>query len=130
LRPANLDGDRLPEARAVVAEQCWSFTGHPDDEDPAGLAARLWELDVWAAGAQALREQMATDVDRLEAGDTSALAPTFVVSAAVLRHLVADPQLPAALCPAGWPGDALRDEYERYDRAFKRVWRDWFRRQR
>jgi phenylacetic acid degradation operon negative regulatory protein len=129
LRPANLDADRMPEARAVVAAQCSSFTGRPDDEDPAALAARRWALDAWAQGAVALQAQMAVDVDRLEGGDTSALAPTFVVSAAVLRHLVADPQLPAALCPDGWPGDALRDEYERYDRAFKQVWREWFRRQ-
>lgn len=129
LRPANLDPERMPEARAVVAAQCSSFTGRPDG-DPAALAARLWDLAGWAAAAEALREQMALDVGRLEAGDTTALAPTFVVSAAVLRHLVADPQLPARLCPAGWPGDALRADYERYDLAFKRVWRDWFRRQR
>jgi phenylacetic acid degradation operon negative regulatory protein len=130
LRPANLDSDRMPEARSIVSGQCWSFVGRPDDDDPATLAARLWDLDGWATGAHALREQMAADIDRLEAGDTSALAPTFVVSAAVLRHLVADPQLPAELCPGDWPGDELRSEYERYDVAFKRVWRAWFRRQR
>lgn len=130
LRPANLDPERLPEARAVVADQCSAYTGRPDDEEPATLTARLWDLDGWARTADELRRLMAGDVDRLEAGDTSALAPTFVVSAAVLRHLVADPQLPAVLCPDGWPGDALRDDYERFDVAFKQVWRDWFRRQR
>ncbi len=36
----------------------------------------------------------------LESGDTAALAPGFVVSAAVLRHLLADPLLPAELLPA------------------------------
>ena len=94
------------------------------------LAARLWDLDAWADQAEALRSRMGEDVDRLEAGDTDVLAPAFVVSAAVLRHLLADPQLPHELCPPAWPGAVLRAEYERYDVAFKAVWRDWFRRQR
>ena len=130
LRPANLDAGRAPEAAAVVDDQCSRFLARPDGDDPAALAARLWDLAGWARTADELRRAMAVDVDRLEAGDTSALAPTFVVSAAVVRHHVADPQLPAELCPAGWPGDDLRTEYERYDLAFKQVWRAWFRRQR
>lgn len=129
LRPANLAPDRSPDAAAIVVDQCTSFVGHPDAEDPAVLAARLWDLSGWAAGAEDLRRQMAADIDRLEVGDTDALAPTFVVSAAVLRHLVADPQLPDVLCPPAWPGAVLRTEYERFDQAFKAVWRDWFRRQ-
>lgn len=129
LRPENLTSDRSPDARAVVVDQCSSFVGRPDTEEPAALASRLWDLAGWAASAEDLRGQMAADVDRLEAGDTDALAPTFVVSAAVLRHLVADPQLPDELCPPGWPGGVLRSEYERFDRAFKAVWRDWFHRQ-
>lgn len=129
LRPANLDAARAPESAAVVAEQCTAFLARPDGEDPAALAARLWDLTGWARHAEALRRDMAADIDRLEAGDTAALAPTFVVSAAVLRHLLADPQLPADLWPSDWPGDALRTDYERFDRAFKQVWRSWFRRQ-
>lgn len=129
LRPANLAPDRSPDAAAVVVDQCSSFVGRPDVEEPAALASRLWDLGGWAAGAEDLRRQMAADIGRLEAGDTDALAPTFVVSAAVLRHLLADPQLPGELCPPDWPGTVLRAEYERFDRAFKAVWRDWFRRQ-
>jgi len=129
LRPANLAPDRFADAAEVVADQCSSFVGRPDAEDPAELVARLWDLDGWMDRAGVLRRQMAADVDRLEAGDTDALAPTFVVSASVLRHLVADPQLPDALCPPSWPGAVLRAEYERYDVAFKAVWRDWFHRQ-
>lgn len=129
LRPANLDGGRAPEAAAIIADQCTPYLARPDRDDPAALAARLWDLTAWAGAAHVLRREMAVDLDRLEAGDTGALAPTFVVSAAVLRHLLADPQLPADLCPPQWPGDALRAEYERYDLAFKQVWRAWFRRQ-
>jgi phenylacetic acid degradation operon negative regulatory protein len=128
-RPANLPADRSPDAAVVVGAQCAGFRARPDRDDPAAFAAELWDLDGWAATARELRSTMAGDVERLEAGDTDALAPTFVVSAAVLRHLVADPQLPAALCPASWPGTDLRADYDRYDRAFKQVWRDWFGRQ-
>ena len=48
----------------------------------------------------------------------------FVVSAAALRHMLADPLLPdeltsGAAFPRGWPGPALRADYERFDAAFK-----------
>lgn len=129
LRPDNLDPDRSPDASAVLAAQCRRFTGQPVDDDPAVLAARLWDLDAWADRARELRAELARTQPALEAGDTGALAPTFVLSAAVLRHLLADPLLPPALLPASWPGQALRDDYDRFDASFKAVWRDWFRRQ-
>jgi len=50
-----------------------------------------------------------------------------VTSAGVLRHFLADPLLPAELVADGWPGQALRAEYDRYDHAFKTVWSQWFR---
>jgi phenylacetic acid degradation operon negative regulatory protein len=53
-----------------------------------------------------------------------------VLSAAVLRHLLADPLLPSDLLTASWMGDELREHYERYDTAFKEVWRAWFKAQR
>ena len=59
--------------------------------------------------------------------DTRALAPGFVMSAAVLRHFQADPLLPSELLPARWPGAALRDEYDRFDAAYRAVLREWFR---
>jgi phenylacetic acid degradation operon negative regulatory protein len=113
----------------VVAEQCTRYIARPDDEHPAELAARLWDLDGWSRAASGLRAEMDELVGQLEAGDTAALAPGFVLSAAVLRHLLADPLLPTELLPPAWPGDPLRAEYDRYDRAFKSVWRDWFSRQ-
>ena len=48
-------------------------------------------------------------------------------SAAVLRHLQADPLLPEDLLWMGWPGTALRDDYDVYDRAYRSLLRDWFR---
>jgi phenylacetic acid degradation operon negative regulatory protein len=118
LRPDNLDPLRLPEARVLLAEQCLVLRAHPDG-DPAELAARLWDLDAWAARATLLRRAMHQVVDRLEEGDVAALAPGFVLSAAVLRHAQADPLLPPDLWERAWPGDALRRDYERYDAAYR-----------
>jgi phenylacetic acid degradation operon negative regulatory protein len=129
LRPDNLPDDRDPTAAAVVGAQCRRFRARPTDEPAAPLAARLWDLAGWADGADALRRDMAGLVERLEAGDATPLPDGFVLNAAVLRHLLADPLLPDELLPPAWPGPALRADYDRYDRAFKAVWRDWFRAQ-
>ncbi len=47
------------------------------------------------------------------------------MAAAALRHLQADPLLPAALIPADWPGSSLRQASDRFDRSFKAVLRAW-----
>ena len=129
LRPDNLDTERLPEARAVVATQCKTFTATPKSE-PVALAAELWDLAGWAARADALRAEVAAHLPAVAAGDTAELAAGFVLDAAVLRHLLADPLLPPALLPDGWPGADLRREFDAYDRAYKAIWRTWFRAQR
>jgi phenylacetic acid degradation operon negative regulatory protein len=118
LRPDNLDPTRSPGARAVLAEQCVVLRSHPEG-DPAQLADRLWDLEGWAERATQLRRALHELVGPLEQGDVAALAPGFVLSAAVLRHTQADPLLPPDLWGAGWPGDALRRDYERYDQAYR-----------
>lgn len=123
-RPDNLHPDRSPEATAVVARWCqwWrAAVPHPTPEP-----STLWDLRDWADHAQDLRHEMARRVDALEAGDAAHLAEGFVTSAAVLRHLQADPLLPRALLPTTWPGDALRADYDRYDAAYRAVLRAWF----
>jgi phenylacetic acid degradation operon negative regulatory protein len=123
-RPDNLAPDRSPAASAVAERWCrWWRRASPD---PVPAAGALWDLAGWTATAAALRAEMAELVDQLEAGDTAALADGFVTSAAVLRHLQADPLLPRPLLPAGWPGDALRADYDRYDTAYRAVLRTWF----
>jgi phenylacetic acid degradation operon negative regulatory protein len=89
----------------------------------------LWDLAGWATEADRLRATMAESVEPFEAGDPTPLPAGFVLAAAVLRHLMADPLLPDELLPPAWPGAALRADYDRYDRAFSSVWRDWFRSQ-
>lgn len=134
LRPTNLADDRLPTSRAVLDQQCRSFTARLDEVGTHGpapaLVASLWDLDGWAARARLLAARLADlqgDLDRL---DLSVLGPGFVLSAAVLRHLQADPLLPAELLGDDWPGDDLRRTYERFDAAFKALWTTWYRDQR
>lgn len=127
IRPDNLDPVEHAESTSLRASCQW-FLGDPaagPHESEEALAASLWDLDAWATRATELRRAMFALQDRLDAGDPDALAPGFVLSAAVLRHFLADPLLPRELLPRHWPGAALRDDYDRYDAAYRRLLRDW-----
>ena len=123
-RPDNLAPDRSPDARAVADAWCRTWLGA--DPTPPPDAGALWDLTGWAETAQVLRAEMARLLGGFERGDPAALAQGFVTSAAVLRHLQADPLLPVELTPHRWPGGPLRRDYDRYDDAYRRVLRDWF----
>jgi phenylacetic acid degradation operon negative regulatory protein len=125
-RPDNLRRVRSPEARAVVDEWCTRWEGATPSPPPDVVA--LWDLDPWRADAEDLQRAMAGLLHRLEAGDTSALADGFVVSAGVLRLFQHDPLLPGSLLPDDWPGTAIREDYDRYDAAYRDTLRGWFRR--
>jgi phenylacetic acid degradation operon negative regulatory protein len=128
LRPDNLDRTDAAWHSETVEQQCQWFVADPElglERSDAELAAELWDLDAWASTAATLRRDMRATVGRLERNDTDALAPGFVLSAAVLRHFVADPLLPRELWPRRWPGEALRAEYDRYDSAFRGVLAHW-----
>ena len=107
MRPANL-AVRLPDSLEGDVEL---MTARPADAVVAGQ--RLWDLTTWSVHARGLlRDLQALVPDRPEA-----LAPGFELSAAVLRHLQADPLLPAELLPADWPGATLRTTYDQWDAA-------------
>jgi phenylacetic acid degradation operon negative regulatory protein len=72
------------------------------DERPDELAGRLWDLPGWAATGHELLAGMA---------DAADVPGRFVIAASIVRHLLTDPVLPAALLPADWPGDDLRRGY-------------------
>jgi phenylacetic acid degradation operon negative regulatory protein len=110
LRPDNLGGSTpvVPDEAPVR----WMTVG-PED-DPAALAAELWDMPAWAARGEAL---LAAGPD--EPGDLVAEAPewaaaVFAAAAATLRHLRTDPLLPEALLSPDWPADRLRARYARY----------------
>jgi phenylacetic acid degradation operon negative regulatory protein len=130
LRPDNLAAGRALEAEAIVAAQCRVLRGRPVDDELVALARDLWDLDAWQDEAERLGAELAGLAPALAAGDLSVLASGFVVSAAVLRHLLADPLLPPELLPPEWCGDSLRADYDRYDREYKDAWRAWFRTER
>lgn len=123
-RPDDLGrhGQRGPQT-IVDAQVSWVRGARPDDVGPFVDA---FEVHAWSATARALIEEMDRGRAALEQG-AEALPTTFVTSAAVLRHLVADPSLPEELLPADWPGARLRADYDRFDAAFKATWRDWYR---
>jgi phenylacetic acid degradation operon negative regulatory protein len=123
-RPDNLDPERAPEAALVVGQWCaWWIEARPSQEPDVD---ELFQVDDWVALADELRGDLARLLPALEAHDRGALAEGFVISAAVLRHLQADPLLPAELLPPDWPGAELRAEYDRYDAAYRAVLVDWF----
>lgn len=99
-RPANLRRPRSYAGDAVLS----TFTATPDD-DPADLAARLWDLDAWAREGSALLERLVT---------TDEAAPRLAVAAHVVRHLASDPLLPAVLLPGDWPAAQMRAAYAAY----------------
>ncbi len=111
LRPDNLD----QAVTGLAAEHC-SWLVADLDEQPE----HLWDLDGWAEDARALLADL-----RDLAPD--ALADGFVLSAAVLRHLAADPLLPPRLLPDDWPGQELRATYDAWDRTYRDVLATWHR---
>jgi phenylacetic acid degradation operon negative regulatory protein len=128
IRPHNLGPpERLVEAARVVAEQCTWLTAMLEGLSPRELAGRLWDLDRWMADANDLEGDMVATMPRLRVGDPGALREGFLLAAAVLRLLAADPLLPDELVPAGWPGAALRLQYDRYEATLQGVLRTWFR---
>ena len=96
MRPNNLDLDLGADVAARVRVL------KARDEAPAELAAQLWDLPAWAETGHRLLGQMVQAPD---------VPGRFVAAAAIVRHVLTDPMLPAELLPAHWPGDRLRDAY-------------------
>lgn len=96
LRPDNLDFalDDDVQARVRVLKV--------RDDAPAQLAGQLWDLSGWADTGHQLLAEMARAAD---------IPRRFVVAAAIVRHLLTDPMLPAELLPQQWPGARLRAAY-------------------
>jgi phenylacetic acid degradation operon negative regulatory protein len=110
-RPDNL------ARRAVLPPEVMVFTGRPQPETvdgvgPVALAATLWDLEGWATDARALLSHLT--------GCTQP-AERLGAAAAIVRHIRADPVLPAPLLPAGWPGPELRRAYRSYRRELGRL---------
>lgn len=96
MRPDNLDVDLPPDVAARVRVL------RARDDAPAELAGQLWDLRQWAGVGHRLLAEI---------GQATDMPGRFVVAAAMVRHLNADPILPDELLPVDWPGAALRAAY-------------------
>ena len=99
LRPDNLD-TVLPDEVLHRGRELFSR-----DDDPADLAARLWDLMGWKRFGHELLDEMSSAAD---------IPGQFAVAAAMVRHLLTDPVLPGELLPDDWPGAALRQAYNTF----------------
>lgn len=125
MRPDNLAPAAIDGARDVVdAQATWLRGIQPDDPRPL---LEAFELEAWSDRAVTLLAAMAHWQPALDQQRTDALGETFVIDADVVRHLVADPDLPADLLDGGWPAATLRSAFSRFDSAFKATWRAWHR---
>lgn len=126
-RPDNLARAAGPsEAWETADAQCAWWRARPEPEDMA-LATRLFAPDVWAERAQWLGERLAGSTGGVRGGEGADIAEAFVVGAATLAHVRADPLLPSELCGEDWPGAALRGSYREFQAAFADAVREWFR---
>jgi phenylacetic acid degradation operon negative regulatory protein len=126
---------------AEVREGVWTRPNNLDVVLPPGVApmgrsaiaeielraAELWDLESWAVRATDLRRRLRETTPALQRGGPDGLAPGFVLSASVLRHLQADPLLPSELVPARWPAAALRADYDSWDGRYRAVLARWHR---
>lgn len=96
MRPDNIEA----EPGLEIATQARVLRAH--DDDPAELAAQLWDLPAWAQNGHRLLDEMVSAPD---------IPARFLVAAATVRHLLTDPVLPDELLPADWPGARLRAAY-------------------
>lgn len=96
LRPDNLSEGLSAEIRRRARVL------HARDDSPVDLVDQLWDLPAWSKTGR----RLLVDMDR--AGDVPG---RFTVAAAIVRHLLTDPVLPAELMPVDWPGDDLRVAY-------------------
>ena len=102
LRPANLSCDLSAHPEVTT------WRDARPDADAHALVAQLWDLPGWTARARHLLDASSEHDLPERAGER------FTVMAAIVRHLLNDPALPAELAPADYPAQRLRDAYAAY----------------
>ena len=118
MRPANIATPDRPEDVVLVH-------GHLDADDPLDLVEQLWPLDEIDARAAVLSTALDRHLPSLDHDDPTVLPNTFVLSAAVVRFLRVEPQLPNELVPDDWRAADLRTRYDTFEAAFQRRLREF-----
>jgi phenylacetic acid degradation operon negative regulatory protein len=126
-RPDNLPRTASPaHAWRTADSQCAWWRARPDT-DGVTTAARVFDVESWSARARMLAGHLVSSTSAVAGGDATTIADAFVVGAAALAHVRADPLLPSELCGENWPGEELRVAYREYQLAFGGAVREWFR---
>jgi phenylacetic acid degradation operon negative regulatory protein len=126
-RPDNLPRGAAPvDAWKAADAQCAWWRSRPE-VDPIDLADHLFDPGAWATRARTLAHHLEAATVALDPVHGDRIAEAFVVGAAALAHVRADPLLPPELCGPEWPGDALRRAYREYQSTFGATAREWFR---
>ena len=125
-RPHNLPPEATPAgAASVLAAQAHAWIATPTSDERPDVG-RLFDLPAAEARSLHLLDTLEQLTTGLEAGELSLLGPAFASGAAALQQIRRDPLLPPELSGAGWPGNALRSAYARYQAAFAAAVTEWF----
>ncbi len=120
MRPANI-------ARPESIGDVLLLTGELDTDNPTGLVDELWPLGEINLQSGALADALARRRPTLDNDDPSVLQPAFMLSAAAVRFLRVEPQLPLELVPDDWSPPELRLVYDDFEVAFQRLLRVFLR---
>lgn len=118
MRPGNI---APPQRRPDIIFTC----GELEVDDEQALIRQLWPLDELTAQADELRSALEQHRHTLDDDDPTVLPPLFVLSAAVVRFLRVEPQLPTMLMPEGWTPPDLRPVYDDFEVAFQHLLRSF-----
>lgn len=95
-------------------------------DDVTDLVARLWPVTEINDRATRLHHALTQQRPLIDQRDNSTLATTFAISAAVVRFLRVEPQLPGELAPAAWTPPTIRPLYDEFAAAFQAQLREFF----
>jgi phenylacetic acid degradation operon negative regulatory protein len=112
-RPGEDEVDRLLAELAVPADRFNAVPGG-GTAGAAALIRRAWDLDALAAAYDRFVHDLTPLVAGVPADDEGAYAVRFRLVHAWRTFLFTDPQLPADLLPAGWPGTAAARFFDRH----------------
>ena len=119
LRPANVGNPPRP-AQVIVTRGAIAV------DDAADLVDRLWPLAAIDARSQQLIHMLTAHRAEVDRQDDQLLPTTFAISAAVVRFLRTEPQLPDDLLPNDWSARELRPLYDDFAKAFDQQLRRFF----
>jgi phenylacetic acid degradation operon negative regulatory protein len=90
-------------------------------EDPAQVVARAWDLDLLAGRYEDFLGRVRHDLAAAQdIDDDEAYRCRFLLTHEFRRFPFSDPDLPDALLPPGWAGNAARDAFFEYNARLRR----------